>query len=93
LATTPYEQYGLAVLVFEKPEGFDLNANKALIQMSHVCKVVGPHNWKGKNMKAEFEEIETEDLDLKKIGLKIINEAGKEGYPVTAKMTKKKMFL
>jgi hypothetical protein len=31
-------------------------------------------------------------LDLKKIGLKITKEAGKEGYPVTAKMAKKKMF-
>uniref|UniRef100_A0A914EEB5 Uncharacterized protein n=1 Tax=Acrobeloides nanus TaxID=290746 RepID=A0A914EEB5_9BILA len=57
----------------------------ALTQMSHVCKVVGPQNWKFKNTKAEFEEIEAEDLN--KIGLKIIKEAGKERYPVTSKMT------
>uniref|UniRef100_A0A914CD90 Uncharacterized protein n=1 Tax=Acrobeloides nanus TaxID=290746 RepID=A0A914CD90_9BILA len=66
------EQYGLAVLVFEKPEDFDHSANKALAaltQMSYVCK----------------------DVDRKKVRLKIIKEAGKEGYPMTAIMTKKKM--
>jgi hypothetical protein len=93
----PDEQYGLAVLVFEKAENFDHNANKALAalaQIAHVCKVVGPHNWEGKNMEANFEEIEVEkeEADLKKIGLKIIKEAGREGYPVTARMTKKKLF-
>src|SRR5256885_2203402 len=77
----PYEQYDLAVLVFENPEDFDYNVNKVLTQMSHVCRGVGPKNWKVKNTKAEFEEIEAEDLN--KIGSKIIKEAGREGYLVT----------
>uniref|UniRef100_A0A914D3I2 Uncharacterized protein n=1 Tax=Acrobeloides nanus TaxID=290746 RepID=A0A914D3I2_9BILA len=97
----------------------------ALTQMSHVCKVVSPQDWTGKSMESELGEIEAENLDFKKIGLKIIKEAekkdtrvagpqnwkfkntkaeieaedlnkiglkiiketGKEGYPVTAKMT------
>uniref|UniRef100_A0A914EBL8 Uncharacterized protein n=1 Tax=Acrobeloides nanus TaxID=290746 RepID=A0A914EBL8_9BILA len=46
--------------------------------------LVGPQNWDDKSMEAEFEKVklEDEDLGLKKIGLKIIKEAGKKGYPV-----------
>jgi hypothetical protein len=55
---------------------------------------VGPQNMDTKNIKVDLEELEVEagELDLKKIGLKIIKEATKEGSPVTNKMTKKKMF-
>uniref|UniRef100_A0A914D7I5 Uncharacterized protein n=1 Tax=Acrobeloides nanus TaxID=290746 RepID=A0A914D7I5_9BILA len=43
----PDKQYGLAVLVFEKPEDFNHSASKALAaltQLSYVCKVVGPQD-------------------------------------------------
>jgi hypothetical protein len=49
--------------------------------------------WQEHGSKFEEVELENEDLDLKKFGLKITKEDGKEGYPVTAKMTKKKIFL
>uniref|UniRef100_A0A914DJM6 Uncharacterized protein n=1 Tax=Acrobeloides nanus TaxID=290746 RepID=A0A914DJM6_9BILA len=78
------EQYGLAVLVFEKAENFEHNANKALVvlaQIAHVYKFVGPQHWEGKNMEANFEEIEveTEEADLMKIGLKIIMRLQEKG--------------
>jgi hypothetical protein len=93
----PHEQYGLAVLAFENSTDFDHNSNKALealTRMSHVCKAVGPQNMDTKNMKVDMEEVEVDagEADLKKIGLKMIKEAAKEGYPVTNKMTKKKLF-